>query len=44
MYIFRLLSSMHSSSQIMSIVKCAKSGWPVSGQLQVNSGIWNWIT
>ena len=36
MYIFRLFSSMHVWSQIMSIVKCAKSGWPVSGQWQVN--------
>ena len=43
-YIFRLLSSMQSSSAIMSMVKCAKSGWPVSGQWQVNSGTWNWIT
>ena len=31
-YIFRLFSSTHSLSGTISIVKCAKSGWPVSGQ------------
>ena len=35
---------MHCLSAMQSIVKCAKSGWPVSGQKQVNSGIWNWMT
>ena len=40
MYIFRFPSSMHSLSAMQSMVKCAKSGWPVSGQKQVNSGIW----
>jgi hypothetical protein len=34
---------MHNLSAIISIVKWAKSGWPVSGQLQVNSGTTNWI-
>ena len=40
----QLLSSTQSWSATMSIVKWAKSGCPVSGQWQVNSGIWNWIT
>ena len=35
---------MHSLSHTISIVKWAKSGWPVSGQLQVNSGTTNWMT
>ena len=44
MYSFRLFSSTQSWSATMSMVKWAKSGWPVSGQWQVNSGTWNWIT
>jgi hypothetical protein len=35
---------MQSLSATMSIVNCAKSGWPVSGQVQVNSGITNSMT
>jgi hypothetical protein len=37
---FSAFSSMQVASAMYSIVKCAKSGWPVSGQWQVNSGIW----
>jgi hypothetical protein len=35
---------MQRSPAIISIVNWAKSGWPVSGQLQVNSGITNSMT
>ena len=40
MNIFSAFSSMQVASAMYSIVKCAKSGWLVSGQWQVNSGIW----
>ncbi len=43
-YCFRLFVSTQKRCGTISMRKCAKSGWPVSGHRQVNSGTSKRIT